>query len=60
MFLNTWKDFEESFLELERPFWVGRGGVRGEAGEGREKRERESASAQDLGNSFKAVLGGPG
>jgi len=34
--------------------------VREEAGEGREKRERESANAQDLGDSFKAVLGGPG
>lgn len=34
--------------------------MREEVGEGREKRERESASAQDLGDSFKAVLGGPG
>lgn len=57
---NTWKDFEESFLELERPFRVGRGGLRGEAGKGREKRERESVRAQGLGNSFKPVLGGPG
>ena len=59
-FLNTWKDCVESFLELEKRSWVGRGGVRVEAGEGREKRERERASAQDLGNGFKPALGGPG